>query len=50
MQEELFGQLKAPVKRIGAPFNPVPFSKPLETAHVVDGAKIATAAMTLVKG
>jgi len=50
VQEKLFGKLKAPVKRIGASFNPVPFSKPLETAHVTDAAKITAAAIALVKG
>ena len=50
VQEKCFGKLKAPVKRIGAAFNPVPFSKPLEAAHVTDGAKIAAAAIALVKG
>ena len=50
VQEKLFGKLKAPVKRIGAGFNPVPFSKPLENAHVTDGAKIAAAAIAQVKG
>ena len=49
VQEKLFGQLKAPVKRIGAGFNPVPFSKPLETAHITDAARIASAAINLVK-
>lgn len=34
LQEELFGQLKAPVQRVGAPHCPVPFAKPLETAFV----------------
>lgn len=47
VQEQLFGKLKAPVKRLGASFNPVPFSKPLETAHTTDGAKIAEAAINL---
>jgi pyruvate dehydrogenase E1 component beta subunit len=50
VSKELFGQLKAPVERIGASFNPVPFSKPLEAAHVTDAAKIAAAATALVKG
>ena len=31
INEELFGQLKSPVERVGANFSPVPFSKPLET-------------------
>ena len=50
VQEQCFGKLKAPVRRIGAPFTPVPFSKPLESAHITDGAKIAEAAIALVKG
>ncbi|KHK90408.1 alpha-ketoacid dehydrogenase subunit beta [Novosphingobium malaysiense] len=50
VQDQLFGKLKAPVKRLGASFNPVPFSKPLETAHMTDAAKIAAAAIALVKG
>src|SRR3546814_17768234 len=32
INEELFGALKEPVKRLGGAFCPVPFSKPLETA------------------
>lgn len=35
INEELFGKLKAPVRRLGAPYSPVPFSKPLETAFLV---------------
>jgi pyruvate dehydrogenase E1 component beta subunit len=50
VSEELFGELKAPVSRIGAPFSPVPFSKPLETAFVPQPQKIADAAIALVKG
>jgi pyruvate dehydrogenase E1 component beta subunit len=50
VSEELFGKLKAPVARIGAPFSPVPFSKPLETAFVPQPQKIADAAIALVKG
>jgi pyruvate dehydrogenase E1 component beta subunit len=34
IQEELFGQLKAPVRRVASVFCPVPFSKPLEAAFV----------------
>ena len=33
--EELFGKLKAPVKRLGGPTCPVPFAKNLETAFIV---------------
>ena len=50
VSEKLFGRLKAPVGRVGAPFNPVPFSKPLETAHKPNAARITAAAIALVKG
>lgn len=50
VSERLFGKLKAPVARLGAPFVPVPFSKPLEAAYITDAAKIADAAIALVKG
>ncbi len=36
VQEEMFGALKAPVWRLGAPFCPVPFSRPLELAYALD--------------
>ena len=48
--ENLFGELKAAPVRIGAPFAPVPFSKPLESAFPPSAAKIAAAAQELVKG
>jgi acetoin:2,6-dichlorophenolindophenol oxidoreductase subunit beta len=35
INEELFGQLKAPVKRLGGPYCAVPFAKVLEDAFVV---------------
>ncbi len=43
IQEELFGALKAPVRRIGGAFCPVPFSKPLETAFVPGHAQLESA-------
>jgi pyruvate dehydrogenase E1 component beta subunit len=43
LQEELFGQLKAPVQRVGAPHCPVPFAKPLEMAFVPQQAAIEAA-------
>jgi pyruvate dehydrogenase E1 component beta subunit len=46
--EELWGALKAPVKRLGAAFAPVPFSKPLETAFVPQPADIEAAIRALV--
>jgi pyruvate dehydrogenase E1 component beta subunit len=48
--EELFAQLKAPVARLGAPFAPVPFTKPLEAAFVPNAEKVARRAIELVKG
>ena len=33
LHEHLFGELKAPVQRVGANHSPVPFSKTLEMAH-----------------
>lgn len=45
--ERLFRQLKAPVARLGAPFAPVPFSKPLESAFVPNAERIAQAATAL---
>jgi pyruvate dehydrogenase E1 component beta subunit len=48
--EELFGQLKAPVRRLGGPYSPVPFNKRLETAYVVSAETIAAAATELLHG
>jgi len=38
--EALFGQLRAPVRRLGASYCAVPFAKPLETAFVPTQAEI----------
>lgn len=46
--EQLFGQLAAPVKRLGGAFCPVPFSKPLESAFAPRTADIVAAAQALV--
>jgi len=43
--EELFGDLNAPVQRIGAPFRPVPFARELEDAYIPSAARIHGAAM-----
>lgn len=43
LNEALFGRLKAPTRRVAAPFCPVPFSKPLETAFVPSQADIEAA-------
>jgi pyruvate dehydrogenase E1 component beta subunit len=49
INEDLFGRLKAPVKRLGGAFCPVPFSKPLETAFAPQTADIVAAAEALVR-
>jgi acetoin:2,6-dichlorophenolindophenol oxidoreductase subunit beta len=46
IHKELFGQLKAPVERVGATFSPVPASKPLELAFLPSQAQIETAVRT----
>lgn len=48
INEALFGRLKAPVKRLGGAFCPVPFSKPLEAAFAPRSADIEAAARALV--
>jgi pyruvate/2-oxoglutarate/acetoin dehydrogenase E1 component len=48
IQEELFGKLKAPVKRLGAPFCAVPFAKVLEDAFLVQPADVVATAKALV--
>jgi pyruvate dehydrogenase E1 component beta subunit len=41
--EHGFDSLKAPVRRVTAPFTPVPFSPPMEKFWVPDAARIAAA-------
>jgi pyruvate dehydrogenase E1 component beta subunit len=48
INEELFGQLKRPVKRLGAPKCPVPFAKNLEDAFIVQPDAIAAAAKEMM--
>jgi pyruvate dehydrogenase E1 component beta subunit len=50
IHQKLFGRLKAPVARIGAPFNPVPFAKPLETAHIPTSQRIGEAVKKVMEG
>jgi pyruvate dehydrogenase E1 component beta subunit len=49
VNEALFGQLKAPVRRLGAAYAAVPYSKPLETAFAPDRARIADAIVALAR-
>jgi acetoin:2,6-dichlorophenolindophenol oxidoreductase subunit beta len=48
ISEQLFGQLKAPVGRLGAPYTPVPFSQPLEAAYAPNREDIITTAKNLM--
>jgi pyruvate/2-oxoglutarate/acetoin dehydrogenase E1 component len=41
IQEEAFDYLDAPVRRVAAPFSPVPFSPALEQHYVPDARSIA---------
>jgi pyruvate dehydrogenase E1 component beta subunit len=43
IHEELFGQLKHPVQRVGAKYCPVPFSPPLEQAFLYSDDEIRSA-------
>jgi acetoin:2,6-dichlorophenolindophenol oxidoreductase subunit beta len=47
IHEELWGQLRRPVMRLGGPSCPVPFSKPLESAFVTTAPQILHAARLL---
>lgn len=49
LAERLHGRLHAPVARLGSSFNPVPFSKPLEAAHVPNAESIASAVRSTIK-
>lgn len=49
IQETLFGELKAPVRRVGAAFCPVPFSRPLEQAFTPGEAAIEAAIRSALK-
>jgi pyruvate/2-oxoglutarate/acetoin dehydrogenase E1 component len=48
VNEELFGQLRAPVRRVAGAFAPVPFAKPLEKAFAPDASTIEAAARSIV--
>jgi pyruvate dehydrogenase E1 component beta subunit len=47
IQEELFGKIKAPVRRLGAPYCAVPFAKALENAYLVQPADVVASAKEL---
>ena len=43
VSEELFGQLDAPVRRLGSAYTPVPYATELETLHFPERTRIAEA-------
>lgn len=49
LAEEAWDYLKAPIKRIGAPNIPVPFSPPLEKYYIPDEEKIINSVKELMK-
>jgi acetoin:2,6-dichlorophenolindophenol oxidoreductase subunit beta len=49
INENLFGQLKAKVERVGAGYSPVPFSKPLELAFMPGQVQIEAAIRATLK-
>jgi len=49
IHEELWGQLRRPVRRLGAPRCAVPFSKPLETAFITGAPQIAEAVREVLR-
>lgn len=49
INEELFGKLKKPVKRLGGAFSAVPYSRPLESAYAPDSARILQAIIGIAK-
>lgn len=49
LHKELFGQLKAPVARVGAARSPVPFSKALEDVFIPTKERISAAILDVLK-
>ena len=50
IHENLFGDLKAPVQRIGSTFCPVPFTKPLETGYLYSKDEVMAAVQLVMAG
>ena len=48
LSEDLHGQLKAPIKRVGARYTPVPFTPSLESLHFPNAERIADTAQSLM--
>ena len=43
IDEELFGELQGPVRRLGSAYSPIPYASELETAHYPEQGRIAEA-------
>lgn len=50
IQEEIFDYLDAPIKRVGAPFTPVPYSEPLEDYYLPNKEDIKKAVKEICVG
>jgi pyruvate/2-oxoglutarate/acetoin dehydrogenase E1 component len=48
VQAVVFDELDAPIRRVGAPFTPIPFSPPLEDAYLPGRAEVAAAVHAVV--
>lgn len=48
LQQDLFGELKAPVMRYGAPYASIPFAQNLEAAYFINAAGIVERAIALL--
>ena len=47
VDEELFGELEAPVRRLGSAYTPIPYAGELERAHYPERTRVAEAIRTL---
>lgn len=50
LQHDLFGQLRAPVSRYGAPYTSIPFAQNLEAAYFPNADGIVKRALALIEG
>lgn len=50
VQEDIFDYLDAPIQRVGAPFTPVPYSKPLESFYLPNDSNIIEAVKSICIG
>jgi pyruvate dehydrogenase E1 component beta subunit len=48
VQAAAFDELDAPIRRVGAPFEPVPFSPPLEDAYLPGRSDVVAAVRSVL--